>query len=128
VSDRIVLANMRFDGRHGVEEAERARPQPFEVDLEIGLDLRAAGLTDDLGRTVDYGDLFEICRSVVEGPSRRLIESLAETIARQVLDRTADRGVEEVVVRVRKPQAPLPGPLDHAAVEITRRRADEGRN
>ncbi len=124
MSDRIVLANMRFDGRHGVEDDERARPQPFEVDLEIGLDLRAAGLTDDLGRTVDYGDLFEICRSVVEGPSRRLIESLAEAIARQVLDRTVDRGVEEVVVRVRKPQAPLPGRLDHAAVEITRRRAD----
>ncbi|MGZ6265975.1 MAG: dihydroneopterin aldolase [Candidatus Limnocylindrales bacterium] len=126
MSDRIVLANMRFDGRHGVEDDERARPQPFEVDLDIGLDLRAAGLTDDLGRTVDYGDLFEICRSVVEGPSRRLIESLAEAIARQVLDRTLDRGVEEVVVRVRKPQAPLPGRLDHAAVEITRRRADEG--
>ncbi|MGZ6273380.1 MAG: dihydroneopterin aldolase, partial [Candidatus Limnocylindrales bacterium] len=119
-------ANMRFDGRHGVEDDERARPQPFEVDLEIGLDLRAAGLSDDLGRTVDYGDLFEICRSVVEGPSRRLIESLAEAIAGQVLDRTVDRGVEEVVVRVRKPQAPLPGRLDHAAVEITRRRADEG--
>jgi dihydroneopterin aldolase len=128
VSDRIVLANMRFDGRHGVEDDERARPQPFEVDLEIGLDLRAAGLSDELGRTVDYGDLFEICRSVVEGPSRRLIESLAEAIARQVLDRTVDRGVEEVVVRVRKPQAPLPGRLDHAAVEITRRHADEGRD
>ena len=127
MSDRIVLANMRFDGRHGVEEDERAQPQPFEVDLEVGLDLRAAGLSDDLGRTVDYGDLFEICRSVVEGPSRRLIESLAEAIARQVLDRTVDRGVDEVVVRVRKPQAPLPGRLDHAAVEVTRRRADEDR-
>ena len=127
MSDRIVLANMRFDGRHGVEDVERARPQPFEVDLEIGLDLRAAGLTDDLGKTVDYGDLFEICRSVVEGPSRRLLESLAEAIARQVLDRTVDRGVEEVVVRVRKPQAPLPGRLDHAEVVITRGRADEGR-
>jgi dihydroneopterin aldolase len=128
VSDRIVLTNMRFQGRHGVEDDERARPQPFEVDVEVGLDLRAAGLTDDLSKTVDYGDLFEICRSVVEGPSRRLIETLAEAIAQSVLDQTVDRGVEEVVVRVRKPRAPLGGELDHAAVEITRRHAGEGRS
>jgi dihydroneopterin aldolase len=121
VTDRIVLTGMRFQGRHGVEEEERARPQPFDVDVEIDLDLRAAGRADDLGLTVDYRDVFEICRSVVEGPSRRLIEALAEAIAERVLERSIVAGVTEVVVRVRKPQAPLPGPLDHAAVEITRR-------
>jgi dihydroneopterin aldolase len=128
VSDRIVLTNMRFQGRHGVGDDERTRLQPFEVDVEVGLDLRAAGLTDDLDKTVDYSDLFELCRSVVEGPSRRLIETLAESIAQSVLDRTVDLGVEEVVVRVRKPRAPLRGELDHAAVEITRRRAGEARS
>jgi dihydroneopterin aldolase len=121
VTDRIVLTGMRFQGRHGVEEEERARPQPFDVDVEIDHDLRAAGRADDLGLTVDYRDVFEICRSVVEGPSRRLIEALAEAIAERVLERSTVAGVTEVVVRVRKPQAPLPGPLDHAAVEITRR-------
>lgn len=120
MSDRIVLAGMRFQGRHGVEEEERAQTQPFEVDVEISLDLRAAGRADDLGKTVDYRDVFEICRSVVEGPSRLLIEALAEAIAEQVLASSLDHGATEVVVRVRKPRAPLPGSLDHAAVEITR--------
>jgi dihydroneopterin aldolase len=127
VSDRIVLTGMRFQGRHGVQEEERARPQPFEVDVEIGLDLHAAGRADDLGKTVDYRDVFEICRSVIEGPSRRLIEALAERIAERVLERSAGLGATEVVVRVRKPQAPLPGPLDHAMVEITRRADGRGR-
>jgi dihydroneopterin aldolase len=113
---------MVFQGRHGVLELERARAQPFEVDVEIHLDLRPAGLADDLSKTVDYRDVFEICRSVIEGPSRLLIEALAEEIAQKLLAREEPLGAAEVVVRVRKPNAPLPGRLDHAAVEITRRR------
>ena len=121
MTDRIELTNMVFQGRHGVLELERARAQPFEVDVEIHLDLRPAGLADDLSKTVDYRDVFEICRSVIEGPSRLLIEALAEEIARNLLARTEPLAAE-VVVRVRKPNVPLPGRLDHAAVEITRSR------
>jgi dihydroneopterin aldolase len=113
---------MIFEGRHGVTDGERAQAQPFEVDVEIHLDTRPAGLADDLSKTVDYADVFEICRSVVEGPGRRLIETLAEEIAGKLLALSEPLGATEVVVRVRKPRAPLPGRLDHAAVEITRPR------
>jgi dihydroneopterin aldolase len=118
MSDVIALTNMRFQGRHGVSAGEREMAQPFEVDVELHLDLRPAGLTDDLDKTVDYRGIFEICRSVVEGPSRQLIETLAEAIAEKVLEGSEDSGVEEV---------PLPGELDHASVEITRR-APRGRD
>ena len=122
MTDRIVLSNMVFQGRHGVGDGERAQVQPFEVDVEIHLDLRPAGLADDLSKTVDYRDVFEICRSIVEGPSRQLIETLAESIAGAVLERSAAAGATQIMVRVRKRKAPLPGRLDHAAVEVTRRR------
>jgi dihydroneopterin aldolase len=112
---------MIFEGRHGVTDGERTQAQPFEVDVEIHLDTRPAGLADDLSKTVDYGGAFEICRSVVEGPSRRLIEAIAEEIAGKLLALSEPLGASEVVVRVRKPRAPLPGRLDHAAVEIRRR-------
>ena len=121
MTDRIVLSKMIFEGRHGVTDGERTQAQPFEVDVEIHLDTRPAGLADDLSKTVDYGGAFEICRSVVEGPSRRLIEAIAEEIAGKLLALSDPLGATEVVVRVRKPRAPLPGRLDHAAVEITRR-------
>jgi dihydroneopterin aldolase len=121
VTDHIALVNMRFDGRHGVLEEEQIQAQPFEVDVEVYLDLGPAGRTDDLSRTVDYRDVFEICRDVVEGPSCRLLEALAERIAARLLAAFELAGVSEVVVRVRKPRVSLPGPLDHAAVEITSR-------
>ena len=125
MSDRIALTNMRFEGKHGVLEEERTTAQPFEVDAELILDLRPAGRSDDLSLTVDYRDVFRICREVVEGPSLRLIEAVAETIAARILAEFAAAGVSEVVVRVRKPRVALPGRLDAAMVEI-RRLADSG--
>ncbi len=121
MTDRIALMNMRFEGRHGVLEEERLQAQSFEVDVELSLDLAPAGVSDDLRRTVDYREVFEIVRETIEGPSRQLIESLAETIAARLLANFATVGVAEVLVRVRKPDVNLPGALDAASVEIRRR-------
>jgi dihydroneopterin aldolase len=119
-SDRIVLANMRFDGRHGYHDWEREAPQPFEVDVELELDLRPAGESDDLEKTVDYGRVFDIAKDVVETRTYYLLEAIAQQIATTVLDRYAN--VDAVIVRVRKPKVRLSGPLDYSGVEITRRR------
>jgi dihydroneopterin aldolase len=119
MSDRIILANLQLEGRHGFYDWEREQPQPFEVDVELEMDLAPAGRSDDLTRTVDYGKVDATVRRIVEGESVRLLETLAESIARDIL---ADFPVDAVTVRVRKPAVQLGGPLDHAAVEITRRR------
>lgn len=121
MTDRIELRGMRFEGRHGVLPAEAAEAQPFEVDVVLELDLAAAGTTDDLARTVDYGDVFRRSRAIVEqGPHAGLIETLAERIATDVL--AAHPTVAAVTVRVRKLRAPLPGALAWAGVEIRRER------
>jgi dihydroneopterin aldolase len=117
VSDRIVLANMRFQGRHGEHDWERAQEQPFEVDVELVRDLAAAGESDELTQTIDYGRVYDLVRDVVETRSYHLLEAIAEAIATDVRARYL---VDEVVVRVRKPAVKLGGPLDHAAVEIRR--------
>ena len=121
MSDRIALTKMRFEGKHGLLEEERLNAQPFEVDAELSLDLRPAGLSDDISLTVDYREVFRICREVVEGPSCQLIEALAETIAARLLAEFEAAALAEVVVRVRKPRVALPGALDAAVVEIRRR-------
>lgn len=119
LSDRIVLANMRFEGKHGYHDWELQTPQPFEVDVELVLNLQPAGVDDDLTKTVDYGRVYDIARQIVESTSFRLLEALAEAIAHEIL---ADFPVVEVGVRVRKPKVQLGGPLDHAMVEIWRQR------
>ena len=120
MSDRIVLSGMRFEARHGVNEREKIEAQRFEVDVELVLSLAAAGSSDDLAMTVDYRGVYDAVRRVVEGPPVDLIETLAESIARDVL--AESERARKVIVRVRKPDVQLGGPLDHAAVEVRRRR------
>src|SRR5262245_28282923 len=109
MTDRIVLAGMVFLARHGVNDWEKVEEQRFEVDLELEVDVRAAGNADDLAKTVDYRGVYETTRRVIEATSLELIEALAESIARDIL--AAHPGVEAVVVRVRKPDVDLGGPL-----------------
>ena len=120
MTDRIELRAMRFTGRHGVLPLEAQRPQPFEVDVVLELDLAPAGTADDLARTVDYGMVFAAARAVVEGPHVAHRETLAERIATAVLAGSAPPSA--VTVRVRKSEAPLPGALAWAGVEIRRLR------
>jgi 7,8-dihydroneopterin aldolase/epimerase/oxygenase len=117
VTDRIVLHDMRFRGRHGVLERERMEAQPFAVDVELSLDVRPAGVADDLAATIDYGAVFEACRDVVETRSFLLIEALAEAIATEILTVFT---VTDVTVRVRKLEPPIEGTLGWAGVEIRR--------
>jgi FolB domain-containing protein len=119
MTDRIVLRNMQFRGRHGVYPFEQFAEQPFEVDVELVLNLQPAGVEDDLERSVDYSRVYAICRQIVESTSYRLLEALAEAIAHEIL---SAHEVDEVCVRIRKPEVDLGGPLDWAGVEIRRRR------
>lgn len=119
MTDRIVLAGLRFFGYHGALPEERARGQEFVVDVEVEADLAAAGRSDALEDTVDYREVYEAARAVTTGTPRQLLEAVAEEIAGRVL---ALARVDAVTVRVRKPRAPLPGPLDSSAVEVRRSR------
>jgi dihydroneopterin aldolase len=118
--DRISLTNLQVEGVGGVHDWERVAPQPWEVDVELALDLAPAGTTDDLATTIDYGPVARIVKTVIEDRGFRLIEAFAEAIAAELL--VAYPSVEEVTVRVRKPAVQLAVPVDHAAVELTRRR------
>jgi dihydroneopterin aldolase len=117
--DRLELRGLRFVAVHGALPEEAVRAQPFEVDLDLLVDLRAPGHSDDLAESVDYGELCEAVRSVMEGPHVRLLERLAEEIATRALAVAAGRATG-VVVTVRKLRPPVPFDLASAAVRITR--------
>lgn len=120
MSDRIVLTGMQFYGRHGFHAFELESGQVFGVDVEMKVDLRPAGLSDDLAMTVDYGAVFKEVRAVVEGPPLKMIEAVAETIAARIL--AAFPLVEQVTVRVHKQRAPIPGTFADVYVEVVRTR------
>lgn len=123
--DALRLHGMRFFTRVGHTEAERDTGHHLEVDLELALDLRDAGRTDDMERTVDYVLLHEALGEALEGARFHLLEAAAHTAANAVVEALREAGtaerVEEVVVRVRKHHPPVPGGfMDSASAEVTR--------
>ena len=119
--DRILLEGMIFFGYHGTRPEEQSLGQRFVVDVALHLDLRTAGMRDDLTATVDYSMVYQRARTIVEGPPLRLTEAVAERIATAVLDEHPM--VRAVEVRVRKPNVRLDDTvLAGSVVEIIRRR------
>jgi dihydroneopterin aldolase len=118
--DRIRLSGLRVFARAGVLAHEQALGQVLVVDVELGLDLAPAGTMDDLRLTVDYGRFAGAVAELVRSGRRRLIEAVAEDVARLAL---GDPRVNDVRVRVAKPHAPLPVDAE-VSVEIERRRDD----
>ncbi|MCT1917435.1 dihydroneopterin aldolase [Kocuria rhizophila] len=118
--DRITLTGLGAVGYHGVFEKERRSGQPFFVDLVLHMDLRPAGATDDLTRTVHYGEVAEMVREIIIGTRFQLIEALAEEIARSLLE--AFPAVAVLEVTVHKPKAPIDVTFSDVAVSIVRRR------
>jgi 7,8-dihydroneopterin aldolase/epimerase/oxygenase len=119
VSDRIVLTGLAFYAHHGVSAEEQERGQVFTVDVAVEADLHRAGHTDDLADTLDYRGLYGRVRDAMTRTRYHLLEAAAEAVAHAVLE--VER-VQAVTVCVRKPHVRLGGPLESAAVEVSRRR------
>jgi dihydroneopterin aldolase len=120
-SDRIEMRGLRVLGTHGVLPEEQQRAQPFEVDLDLEVDLRRAGWSDRLDDTVDYGAVTAAVAAVVGGAHSDLLEHLAERIAAAALEAGAPHAAS-VTISVRKTRPPVPSDLASAGVTIHRRR------
>lgn len=118
--DKILFKGMKFYAYHGVFPEENKLGQIYVVDLEVGINLRLAGETDQLDETINYADLYQLVKDIVENEQFKLIESVAEKIASQAL--ISFLKMNEILVRVTKPTPPIPGHYDAVAVEIRRAR------
>ena len=118
-TDVIELRGLRLRAIVGVLEWERRVAQPLELDLDVSVDLAAAGASDDLTDTVDYGALCAVAERVVIDGRFLLLEALAEQVAAVLL--AADDRIEAVTVGARKLEPPVPQQLASSGVRVTRR-------
>ena len=119
--DEITLTGLRATAFHGVLDHERRDGQVFVIDVTVMLPLGDAATTDDLARTIHYGELAEEVVAAVESNPVDLIETVAERIATVVL---AHERAMFTRVTVHKPHAPITVPFDDVSVTITRGRPE----
>lgn len=122
-ADEITLTGLRASAFHGVLEHERRTGQVFVIDVTVFLPLRDAAATDDLDRTIHYGELAEEIVAAVESDPVDLIETVAERVAQVVL---AHELAQMTRVTVHKPSAPISVPFEDVSVTITRSRPAPG--
>lgn len=117
MNDTIRVIGLKFSAKHGVLPEEKNIYQPFEVDVELKLDLSKASESDNIEDTVNYSHIAALVKEVVNGESCCLIERLAGKIIEKVRLLITDG---EIIVRVRKPRAPLEELFDTVEVELKR--------
>lgn len=115
--DQISVTGIGAVGYHGVFENERRVGQPFFVDVTLFSDCAAAGASDDLNDTINYGAVAETVKEAIVGEPVNLIEALAERIVRLIFERF---GVQAVEITVHKPKAPIEVTFADVALTIYR--------
>ena len=100
--DRIFINALATEAVIGIYDWEREVRQKLEIDLEMWMDLAAAGRSDAIEDTLNYKSVAKRVLAFVEASSFRLVEALASEIARIIVE---EFKVARVRVTVHKPGA-----------------------
>jgi len=105
--DTIFIRDLTLKPLIGAFDWERHGPQTVQLDVEMSADTRAAGISDDLNKTVDYYTVAQRLREFASTSQFQLLESLAEALASIII---GEFNVPAVKLTLTKPTA-----LRHAA-------------
>lgn len=119
VLDTIFVRELRVEAWIGVYEWEKLAPQTLDLELSMGLDTHAAGASDNIRDTVDYGAVIERIRADLKDAHFKLLEALAEHVAQLILHEFKAQWVKVSVAKL----AHLRG-VKAVGVSIARSRAD----
>ena len=114
---RVVIERLEFQGRCGVTPAERRRPQPLAIDVELHCEGTTAETADQINKTVDYAQVTERIVELGETQDYALLETFTEQILAMLFK---EFSVEKVSLWVRKLAPPLPHMTGSVGVKVER--------
>jgi dihydroneopterin aldolase len=118
-SDTILIEGITFHAYHGASDEEQAVGHRYSVDVVLEYDIRPASQSDDLSQTINYSAVAKRVLAIGTENRFRLIETLAERIAADILQNFPASAVE---VTVRKLLPPMKVPAQATGVRIRRER------
>lgn len=116
---RVVIERLEFQGRCGVTPAERQRPQPLAIDVELDCDGTAAEAVDQINKTVDYAHVAERIVELGETQNCALLETFTEQILTMLF---TEFPVAKVSLWLRKLAPPLLQMTGSVGVKLERSR------
>ncbi len=116
--DKIHIKNLEVFGNHGVFPEENKLGQKFLVNAVLYTSTREAGKTDDLTKSIHYGEVSHFITKYMMEHTFQLIESVAEQLAEALL--LQFEHLKWIDLEIQKPWAPIGLPLESVSVEISR--------
>lgn len=120
MNDYIEIDNLVVFANHGVFDEEKRMGQRFMVSLRLYMDMSKAAYTDDIDKSVNYGEVCEFVTEFTKTHRSKLIEKAAQDIAYALLMKYPL--ISKAEVELKKPWAPIGLPLDNVLVRLTRKR------
>lgn len=84
--DAILIRDLRVESLIGIHKRERHVAQTVSIDLDIGLPGTAVFQSDKVTDTIDYEQVALRIKALAADGHYRLVETLAERIARLLLE------------------------------------------
>lgn len=114
----IKIEELNVYAYHGVYPEENEKGQNFYVNATLFQDTLSAGESDDLNLSTNYGEVCAFITKWMTEHTFKLIESVAEQLAGDILYEFPL--VDSVELEIRKPEAPIPLPFGSVSVHIKR--------
>lgn len=116
--DNIIIKDLEVYAFHGVNQQEKELGQKFLISIKIFMNLEEAAKSDDIYKTVNYGQLCIDVENEFKRCKYDLIETAGEKLAEFILMKyDLINGVKLII---KKPWAPIGRPVSYAAIEIYR--------
>ena len=78
--DYISIKNLEVFSRQGVFEGENRLGQKYAIDMQLYLDTKIAGISENIDESIDYAKVCHFVNAFVKGHNYKLIESAAERL------------------------------------------------
>lgn len=116
--DKITITGLKIFAHHGVFPEETENGQDFYVNAVLYLDCRPAGLSDDLMKSVHYGEVSHFITKFMQEHTCQLIETASEQTVKALL--LEFPLIQKVEFELCKPHAPIGLPFEDVSVTIER--------
>lgn len=115
MKSKIIIKGMHFKAYHGYYAEERKIGGQYIVDLEMEVNIQEAAEEDRLESTVNYENIFELCREEMK-INRKLIETVGLSILKRIQAQFPQ--VRHTIVEIHKINPPIDGLIDRASIRL----------
>ena len=111
----IAVEGLQFYSHHGYYKEEQVLGGKYIVDIYLKIDFDEAAETDDLKKTINYEEVYQLTKQEMEVHAR-----LIEHVCKRILDKIKLRypNLQYIKVRVSKHNPPLKGNVERVYVEL----------